>query len=203
MMDNSKRYDDLFEDIEATKKRTGETADKFPKSKEEYLVLDLEERLGVAKAMLKTYAYLSRYEGRGNYARASIEPADRPGLKLSISVAYLCEKKKIRDYEENVPEGIGIWARAYDPATRISSNATKLGELREGKFTDSEGEKQKGWHLHINEDTTVTLESSRGQEALEFVDAAATGLIEGIIDKNRKLLGNTALEGAGNSYDGT
>lgn len=203
-MDDSTRYHELFESLEEQRRRLGETASKFPPTAAEYLEKDTEARLSLAKNILKEYRNVPRYgagkDGGNNWEQVKVKPTDRPGNTLVGKVAYHPEHDPGYMERERKPEGIAVNVRAHDPQTGENSDSLDLGELREGTYRDAEGEQRVGWHVWIggsgNDTVTAVLDSQRGQEMVEFVDAAVIGVIEGVITEHRKFLGSQALEGA-------
>jgi hypothetical protein len=200
-MDNSERFRKLFEDLEGRKQSLGKEADRFPRTKEEYLEKDTEERLGIAKDVLSTYSRVHRHEAyryKDEWVRTEIKPTDKPEETLVGNVAYRPEQHPVFKEDEAIPEGIGIRVRAYDAEADMYSEDMSLGELRKGIYRDAEGEQHEGWHVWLRGSgagtVTAVLDSQRGQEMVEFVDTAVIGAIEGVISKHRQFLGGQAVE---------
>jgi hypothetical protein len=195
------KYSQLFDAIDRRKQKIGEAAAQFPKTKEEYLEKSVDERLGLAMVILKTYAEIGQHSP-GPVA-ANIVPDDRPDMVLTGAVGYVPEEtfqryKHIprRDYEY-----INVGVGAKDPATGIITNGNErrhLGKIRAGSYIDGAGTRQEGWVVLLNdsEGTMLPVSSELGEELIEFVDAGVVGLIEGKISEHRKFLGDTALVGA-------
>lgn len=193
------RYNRLFENLEYRKNKLIEDTRRFPASAEEYQALPVDERMAVAISALRQYG--EHHSFSASYARVvSIEPEERPGLTLGASVTY---KVKSDWGSGKRPEGIEVSVWARDPAAQVASHdEVLLGELRHGAYRDEEGEPQNGWHLVTDRDgSTATLNSSRAVDALEFVDLAVTGIIDGELAAERKRLGGQAISGANQPTD--
>jgi hypothetical protein len=190
------RYEGLVESIERQKQEIGERASVYP-TREEYVGKDTEERLGAAKDIL------AKYTGDDKWAGATIghEDQEHPGVTLEARVRY-GEKRDITE-RVGIPERIIVNAFAQDAANGLRSDTRVLGQLREGAYTDEEGEPQQGWHVfrlqsdfRLDEGDTLTLQSQLGQDMVEMVDAAVLGLIDGVISDQRRFIGGQAIEGA-------
>ena len=190
------RYSQLFEELDQMRQNLIDQVNIFPGSLEDYRRLPASERLNAAKAILRTYASVYKgvvdYKRHGEPATANIRADDRVGQLLSAEVYF--SEAQTRLSGGYVHQHIGVNVRAYDPRLNITSKFVKLGELREGSYTDESGDSVDGWHVYVPQNnSTCSIDSSRGQDMIAFVDSAMTGLLGGRIIEQRHLLGMTAL----------
>ncbi|HEU5005202.1 MAG TPA: hypothetical protein VFT49_03910 [Candidatus Saccharimonadales bacterium] len=192
----------LFQELESTEAGLSEVAYRFPKSREEYMALDVEQRMRVAMSILEQYANNSNAPYRYNHAEpsasesapATIETSE-PGVVAEVRVEY-----KIHSNRDilNTPwtrREILPWVSLVDKNKGVATPYKQAGiVLSEIGLARMDG--RPFYRTDHSDFGSHSLEEGETAGIIAIVDEAVCGLIDRIISKHQNL-GQVAVETAG------
>ena len=168
---------DLAEKVETTNNRVSG----FPASAEEYMGMELGQRLEIAGRVLVMYANMPAHHSLVSNNGVSVNiPTDKEGVILEGKVGY-----SDLNWRHGPPEPqLSVWLRAIDSP---SGSQTSYKRMPSVILPHQSRERPLAPPTYLDPEYT---------ESIEVIDAAVCQLLAGKIAEQREALGNSALLGA-------
>ena len=181
----------LVNDLKQQEWALGQETVGLPANAEAYLALPLAERMSTAKDVVEAYADLTpdRVKVLGHKPAIGEVECDQEGFSIESRVRFIdatwnSRQKRVMSHK---PARLFVEARAVDVENDVKAGFQELGQIVFPE--DAQPHAQDPYDAPIK----YSLDSERAGEIVEAVDAAVVALLEGVVAKNRKFLGETAI----------